>query len=50
MFLINILLVDDHELFAKSLAIALEEYDEIQNFYTTRDLASLARQVHEKKN
>lgn len=49
MFLINILLVDDHELFAKSLAIALEEYDEIQNFYTTRDLASLARQVHEKK-
>ena len=49
MFLINILLVDDHELFSKSLAIALEEYDEIQNFYTTQDLSSLPEQVCNKK-
>ena len=33
MFLINILLVDDHKLFAKSLAIALEEYEEIEEFH-----------------
>ena len=49
MFLINILLVDDHELFSKSLAIALEEYDEIQNFYTSQDLTSLPEQVCNKK-
>lgn len=49
MFLINILLVDDHELFSKSLAIALEEYDEIQNFYTTQDLTSLPEQICNKK-
>lgn len=49
MFLINILLVDDHDLFSKSLAIALEEYDEIQNFYTTQDLTSLPEQICNKK-
>ena len=30
MFLINILLVDDHELFAKSLSIALGDCHEIK--------------------
>lgn len=39
--LINILLVDDHILFAKSLAIAFEEYSEIENFYTTQEIQSL---------
>jgi two-component system secretion system response regulator SalR len=39
--LINILLVDDHTLFAKSLAIAFEEYEEIENFYTTQSISSL---------
>ena len=39
--LINILLVDDHTLFAKSLAIAFEEYKEIENFYTTQEIPSL---------
>lgn len=43
------MLVDDHELFSKSMAIALEEYDEIQNFYTTQDLTSLHEQVCNKK-
>lgn len=45
MFLINILLVDDHALFAKSLAIALEEYAEIEHFIIaqeTDDLPDLA--------
>lgn len=42
MFLINILLVDDHALFAKSLAIALEEYSEIEHFIITQETESLA--------
>lgn len=37
MFPINILLVDDHMLFAKSLSVALDEYDEIENFYVAKD-------------
>ena len=48
MFLINILLVDDHVLFAKSLAIALEEYDEIEQLYSTQDINSLEAFVSEK--
>lgn len=32
MFLINILLVDDHALFSKSLEIALSDYSEIETF------------------
>lgn len=43
------MLVDDHALFSKSLTVALEEYEEIQHFYTTRELASLPEQVREKK-
>lgn len=46
--LINILLVDDHILFAKSLAIAFEEYEEIQNFYTTQEIQSLEETIKGK--
>lgn len=46
---INILLVDDHALFAASLAIALEEYAEIKNFYTTQKIDSLSELVIEKE-
>lgn len=48
MFLINILLVDDHVLFAKSLAIALEEYNEIEQLYSTQDITNLDTLVSEK--
>ena len=41
MHLINILLVDDHILFAKSLSVALDEYNEINQFYSTQDIAGL---------
>lgn len=46
--LINILLVDDHILFAKSLAIAFEEYKEIENFYTTQEIQSLEETIKGK--
>ncbi|HBG1289260.1 response regulator transcription factor [Clostridioides difficile] len=46
--LINILLVDDHILFAKSLAIAFEEYKEIENFYTTQEIQSLEETIKRK--
>lgn len=49
MFLINILLVDDHILFARSLAIALEEYDEIEDFYSVQDVHALAQTVRGRK-
>lgn len=45
MFLINILLVDDHLLFAKSLSVALDEYNEIDNFYSTQDVQNLNKIV-----
>lgn len=45
----NILLIDDHILFAKSLAIALEGYTEIENFYTTQDMHTLLNTVQDKK-
>ncbi|MDE7422855.1 MAG: response regulator transcription factor [Lachnospiraceae bacterium] len=41
MFLINILLVDDHSLFAKSLSVTLDEYNEIEQFYVTQDIQSI---------
>lgn len=46
--LINILLVDDHILFAKSLAIAFEEYEEIENFYTKQEIQSLKETIRHK--
>lgn len=48
MFLINILLVDDHILFSKSLSVALDEYDEIEQFYSTQEIQSLNNIIDEK--
>lgn len=48
MLLINILLVDDHILFAKSLSVALDEYNEIEQFYSTQDIAGLDTIVCDK--
>lgn len=36
------MLVDDHALFAKSLAIALEEYSEIEHFIITQETEGLS--------
>ena len=41
MFLINILLVDDHALFSKSLEIALSDYPEITSFEIINDISRL---------
>ncbi|MCM1088156.1 MAG: response regulator transcription factor [Muribaculaceae bacterium] len=41
MFPINILLVDDHTLFAKSLEIALSDYPEIETFKSVHDISLL---------
>ncbi|MBM7585691.1 two-component system secretion system response regulator SalR [Bacillus pakistanensis] len=38
---INILLIDDHALFAKSLEIALEDYPEIDHFYSLHLLQNI---------
>lgn len=49
MFHINILLVDDHILFAKSLSIALDEYEEIEQLYSTQDIQGLESTLKEKQ-
>ena len=41
MCLINILLVDDHALFSKSLKIALSDYPEITSFESISDISRL---------
>jgi len=41
MFLINILLVDDHTLFSKSLEIALSDYPEIESLKSINDISLL---------
>ncbi len=41
MFLINILLVDDHVLFSKSLEIALSDYPQITSFESISDISRL---------
>lgn len=46
---INILLVDDHVLFAKSLAIALEEYEEIEVFYSAACFTELLKEIKCRK-
>jgi len=43
MFPINILLVDDHALFSKSLEIALSDYPEIETFESLHDISRLDR-------
>ena len=45
----NILLIDDHKLFAKSLSVALDEYPEIEQFYIAQDIADLENMLREKE-
>ncbi len=47
MFLINILLVDDHVLFSKSLEIALSDYPEIKTFKSINDISLLDKFIEE---
>lgn len=49
MFLINILLVDDHILFAKSLEIALSDYSEVESFDSISDISQLNIIIESKK-
>lgn len=49
MFPINILLVDDHELYAKSLSIALDECPEIKTFHIVQNLHDLDKILSEKE-
>ncbi len=49
MFLINILLVDDHALFSKSLEIALSDYPEIEAFDSINDISRLDNFIASKK-
>lgn len=44
----NILLVDDHKLFAKSLSVALEDYPEIEQFYIVQNITDLEKILCEK--
>ena len=48
MFLINILLVDDHALFSKSLEIALSDYSEIETFDSINDVSQLDNYIVSK--
>ncbi|MCM1121550.1 MAG: response regulator transcription factor [Eubacterium sp.] len=48
MFPINILLVDDHKLFAKSLSVALDEYPEIERLYVARDIRDIGQILSDK--
>lgn len=49
MFLINILLVDDHALFSKSLEIALSDYSEIEAFDSINDISQIDNFIEAKK-
>lgn len=42
------MLVDDHLLFVKSLSVALDEYKEIQHFYSTQDIDGLDKIVRDR--
>lgn len=44
----KILLVDDHALFAKSLSIALSDFDEIEEFSSTKDVTHLEAVIVER--
>lgn len=44
----NILLVDDHTLFAKSLQIALEDFEEIQTFCSTKEIEHLIERLQKE--
>ncbi|WP_100332629.1 response regulator transcription factor [Bacillus xiapuensis] len=45
----NILLIDDHTLFAKSLAIAFEDYDEIKSFQTIQNVDNIMQIIEREK-
>lgn len=45
----NILLIDDHALFAKSLEIAFQDYDEIKNFYCLQDTKQVMETIQKQK-
>ncbi len=47
MLLINILLVDDHVLFSKSLEIALSDYPDIKTFKSINDISLLDKFIEE---
>ena len=47
MLLINILLVDDHVLFSKSLEIVLSDYPEIKSFKSINDISLLDKFIEE---
>lgn len=47
MLLINILLVDDHILFSKSLEVALSDYPEIETFKSINDISMLDKTIEE---
>ena len=47
MLLINILLIDDHALFSKSLEIALSDYPEIKTFQNIHDISLLGKFIAE---
>ena len=49
MFLINILLIDDHALFSKSLEIALSDYPEITSFESINDISLLDNFIETKR-
>ncbi len=49
MFLINILLVDDHALFSKSLEIALSDYSEIEALDSINDISGLDNFIASEK-
>ena len=49
MFLINILLVDDHALFSKSLGIALSDYPEMEAFDSIDDISGLDNYIASKR-
>ncbi|TNO94362.1 response regulator transcription factor [Bacillus sp. CD3-1a] len=45
----NILLIDDHALFAKSLEIALEDYPEIDQFHSLQNIENVIKIINEFK-
>ena len=45
----RVLLIDDHVLFAQSLAIALSDFSEIERFYNTKDISHLETVMAQEK-
>ncbi|WBL49269.1 response regulator transcription factor [Clostridium estertheticum] len=49
MILMNILLIDDHALFAKSLEIVFQDYKEIKSFYSLQDITQVTSIIQKKQ-